>query len=165
MRPLSPRRRVAVFLPLFIALWVVLGNSSRRHEGDSGARSTPVSPPPATATAPVTPQATQSAGSGWGADVGFRSHERLAEHFDKHGREVGAASEADYLRMAQALRDASVGGSVEELKRDDGVTCRFDRASGYFLAFNDDGTIRTFFRPRDGQRYFERQADRPARAP
>ena len=162
MRPLSPRRRVAVFLPIFIALWVVLAGTNRRSRDEQAA---PAAPPPATATAPAAPQPAQDAGSGWGADVGFRSHERLTEHFDKHGREVGAASEADYLRMAQALRDASVTGSVEELKRDDGVTCRFDRASGFFLAFNDDGTIRTFFRPRDGQRYFERQADRPARAP
>ena len=162
MRPLSPRRRAAVFLPIFIALWVVLAGTNRRSRDEQAA---PAAPPPATATAPAAPQPAQDAGSGWGADVGFRSHERLAEHFDKHGRYVVSASEADYLRMAQALRDASVAGSVEELKRDDGVTCRFDRASGFFLAFNDDGTIRTFFRPRDGQRYFERQADRPARAP
>lgn len=154
-------------MPVFIALWIVLFTANRQR-GDHAAPQAPqapqaqTAPPPATATAPQAPQAT---GSGWGADVAFRSHERLTEHFEKHGREVGAASEADYLRMAQALRDAAVGGSVEELKRGDGVTCRFDRASGYFLAFNDDGTIRTFFRPRDGQRYFERQADRPVRAP
>ncbi len=159
MRPLPPRRRIAALVPVFIAVWVAVF-ASNRQRGERAAA--PVAPPPAAATAPATPPPVVS---GWGADVGFRSHERLSEHFAKHGREVGAASEGDYLRMAQALRDASVGGSVEELKRDDGVTCRFDRASGFFLAFNDDGTIRTFFRPRDGQRYFERQAERPARAP
>ncbi|MBI5167995.1 MAG: hypothetical protein HZA61_00765 [Candidatus Eisenbacteria bacterium] len=160
MRPLPPRRRIATLVPIFIAVWIAVFTANRQRGERAPA---PAAPPPAVATAPAAPRATQDAG--WGADVGFRSHERLAEHFQKHGREVGAANEADYLRMAQALRDAAAGGNVEELKRDDGVTCRFDRASGCFLAFNDDGTIRTFFRPRDGQRYFERQADRPARAP
>lgn len=146
-----------------MAVWIAVFTANRQRGQHADAPATPATPPPATETAPASPQAAEA--SGWGADVAFRSHERLAEHFEKHGREVGAASEADYLRMAQALRDGPVVGSVQELKRDDGVTCRFDRASGCFLAFNDDGTIRTFFRPRDGQRYFERQADRPARAP
>ena len=47
-----------------------------------------------------------------------------------------------------------------ELRRPDGSVSRFDRASGAFLAFDADGTIRTFFKPNDGERYFERQAGR-----
>ena len=38
-----------------------------------------------------------------------------------------------------------------------GVT-RFDVKRGYFGAYDADGTIRTFFVPPDGVRYFERQA-------
>ncbi len=97
--------------------------------------------------------------------IGFRSHERLLEHFHKHGRDFGAASPEAYLRMAQALRDRSAGGPVAEMVRADGVTCRFDRASGAFLAVDSDATIRTFFKPGDGARYFERQATRPAGGP
>ena len=41
-----------------------------------------------------------------------------------------------------------------------GVTSRFDTKSGAFLAFNRNGTIRTFFKPNDGRRYFERQAEK-----
>ena len=65
-----------------------------------------------------------------------------------------------YLRAAQALRDAPVGGAVEEIRRPDGTTSRYDRSSGAFLAFNDDGTIRTFFKPNNGEAYFRRQAQR-----
>ncbi len=65
-----------------------------------------------------------------------------------------------YLIAAQALRDAPVDGSVLEVRRPDGVSTRFDRATGGFLAFNRDGTIRTFFRPNDGEAYFRRQASR-----
>jgi pyocin large subunit-like protein len=102
---------------------------------------------------------------GWGARVGFRSRTRLAEHFAKHGADMGAASAEEYLRLAQGLRDRPAGGDVLELKRADGAVCRFDRASGAFLAANADGTIRTFFKPRDGERYFERQAYLPHGAP
>jgi pyocin large subunit-like protein len=69
-------------------------------------------------------------------------------------------SEAEYLGLAQTLRDRSAGGDVLEIIRRDGVITRFDRSSGAFLAFNDDRTIRTFFKPNDGENYFRRQSKR-----
>jgi pyocin large subunit-like protein len=92
--------------------------------------------------------------------VGFRSAGQLADHYARHGTEFGAVDQSAYLRLAQGLRDAAVGGDVLEIVRDDGVTTRFDRATGAFVAFGDDGVIRTFFRPADGEAYFRRQADR-----
>ncbi|MFN8572224.1 MAG: hypothetical protein U0132_09210 [Gemmatimonadaceae bacterium] len=92
--------------------------------------------------------------------LGFRSRERLEEHFRKHGREFGQLTVEEYLRLAQSLRDTTVGGNIEEITREDGVVSRFDRKSGAFVAFDADGTIRTFFRPNDGERYFQRQARR-----
>ena len=94
--------------------------------------------------------------------TGFRNRERLDEHFAKHGGEFGGISEAQYLAMAQRLRDEQVGGDILEVVRpNDGVVSRFDKRSGAFLAFDRDGTIRTFFKPNDGERYFRRQANRP----
>ncbi len=93
--------------------------------------------------------------------IGFRTHRNLEEHFAKHGAEFGGETIEQYLAMAQALRDAPVGGDVEEIVRpSDGVVSRFDRKSGAFMAFDGDGTIRTFFRPNDGESYFRRQAKR-----
>lgn len=94
------------------------------------------------------------------SSIGFGSASKLTEHYQKHGAEFGAQSQDDYLRMAQALRDKPVGGDVLELVRDDGVTCRFDRSSGAFIAVNPDHTIRTFFKPNDGENYFRRQTKR-----
>nr|MBP6771766.1 hypothetical protein [Gemmatimonadaceae bacterium] len=75
--------------------------------------------------------------------------------------EFGRVSEAEYLSLAQALRDAAVGDNVLEVVRSsDGVISRFDRTSGAFLAADADGTIRTFFKPNDGEAYFKRQARR-----
>ena len=133
--------------------------------------STPGSPGPATNVESAALPSSVSApapGRGsrvFGESVGFRSRERLDEHFRKHGREFRAATPEDYLRLAQVLRDRPAGGDVLELVRNDDVVCRFDRASGAFIAFGPDGVIRTCFRPNDGERYFERQAARPRGAP
>lgn len=89
---------------------------------------------------------------------GFRSRAQLDEHYAKHGAEFGHISEPEYLRLAQDLRDTPPGGSILEARRPDGEFSRFDRRHGYFGAYNPDGTIRTFFIPNDGERYFYRQA-------
>jgi hypothetical protein len=91
---------------------------------------------------------------------GFRSHAQLEEHYAKHGAEFGHISLSEYLRLAQELRDAPVGGPILEARRPDGQFSRFDRRRGYFGAYNPGGTIRTFFIPNDGERYFRRQARR-----
>jgi len=95
------------------------------------------------------------------AGPGFPSQRAFAEHYQKHGREFGAISPQEYLRMAQELRDAPVGGPVLEALKPAGVFTRFDRRSGAFGAYNPDRTIRTFFIPVDGERYFRRQLRRP----
>lgn len=101
-----------------------------------------------------------SSTGGWGASVGFADSRRLDEHFEKHGAEFGRITKQDYLRQAQLLRDARVGGPVLETVRADGVTTRFDKQTGAFIAFNPNGVIRTFFKPNDGERYYRRQAER-----
>src|SRR5260221_6743953 len=92
-----------------------------------------------------------------GGGPGFRSQAQFDEHYQKHGSEFGKISQPEYLRLAQELRDAPVGGPILEIKRQDGFS-RFDRRHSYFGAYNPDRTIRTFFIPNDGERYFERQA-------
>ncbi len=128
------------------------------------------SPPtrPAPAATPAARSAPESAPTGPSPStslVGFRSAARLVEHYEKHGREFGTVSQVQYLQLAQQLRDAPVGGDIVEVVRQaDGVISRFDRGSGAFLAADPDGTIRTFFKPNDGEAYFRRQARRSPRS-
>lgn len=89
---------------------------------------------------------------------GFRSQQQYEQHFQKHGSEFGSITKPQYLELAQGLRDAPVGGDILEIRRDDGSFSRFDRRKGYFGAYNRDRSIRTFFIPNDGERYFRRQA-------
>ena len=128
------------------------------------------SPPtrPAPASAPAARSAPEAAPASprlSTVQIGFSSTARLAEHYEKHSREFGAISQAQYLQLAQQLRDAPVGGDiVEVVRQSDGVISRFDRGSGAFLAADPDGTIRTFFKPNDGEAYFRRQARRSPRS-
>ncbi|MEI6203260.1 MAG: hypothetical protein WCP68_15025 [Enhydrobacter sp.] len=108
---------------------------------------------------PLVPADTASAQASTGS-IGFVDSRRLEEHYEKHGAEFGHITKQDYLRQAQLLRDAKVGGPVLETVRADRVTTRFDRETGAFIAFNPNGTIRTFFKPNDGERYYRRQAQR-----
>jgi hypothetical protein len=162
-------RRLKTWIGFLIALVVVLLLTRQLPLAPSAPqapsrvlRGTPAPSPTAEprAGAESAPRGIKSA---YGRDIGFRTHELFVEHYRKHGSEFAGASMEDYLRLAQALRDRPVGGGVLELVRADGVTTRFDRTGGTFLAFNPDGTIRTFFRPRDGENYFRRQALREAR--
>ncbi|MEO6724633.1 MAG: hypothetical protein ABIU20_05960 [Blastocatellia bacterium] len=99
------------------------------------------------------------------AGIGFATRQKFLDHYDKHGAEFNSISREEYLRLAQQLRDRPAGGDVLEVRRADGVVTRFDRQSGAFLAFDSDLTIRTFFKPNDGENYFRRQSKRPAGKP
>ena len=89
---------------------------------------------------------------------GFRSRRQFDEHYAKHGAEFGKITQQEYLALAQELRDAPAGGPILEAVTPDRIVSRFDKRKGYFGAFNPDRTIRTFFIPNDGERYFHRQA-------
>lgn len=134
-------------------------------DGASAPESVPVSVPAApTSTGNDRPR-TEAAPAPRGR--GFRGPAQLADHFARHGADVGASTPEAYVARAQALRDATVGGDVLEIVRSvDGVISRFDRRTGAFGAYDADGTIRTFFKPEDGEAYFRRQARRlPSSSP
>ena len=89
---------------------------------------------------------------------GFRTQHLLEDHFARFGSQFGAVNMQQYLRMAQQLRDAAPGKTILMSKRPEGGGSKFDRKKGWFVAFDGDGTLRTFFIPKDGVRYFDRQA-------
>ena len=142
---------------LALAIAVSTTVSCRRVEGQPGPERQAVG---AAATAPQAPLEPREPPEPSEPRVGFHSSRQLTEHFEKHGGEFGSISRAEYLARAQRLRDAPLDANILEAVRRDGVTTRFDRSTGAFIAFDRDRTIRTFFRPNDGEAYFRRQARR-----
>ena len=143
-----PLRRLLTAVLAAVAIFAYWTQVAERGERRSVSDAAPVQTPAA------------GDAKGWGAGVGFVDSRRLEEHYEKHGAEFGHITKQDYLRQAQLLRDARTGGPVLETVRADRVTTRFDRETGAFIAFNPNGTIRTFFKPNDGERYYRRQAER-----
>jgi pyocin large subunit-like protein len=146
---MDQRRLIRLALAVVVAAGVWL---TQQYRGRTPAPPPVPSSPGAAAPAP--------AGREVRGEIGFRDAEHLQAHYQKHGAEFGRITEAEYLRLAQELRDRPAGGEILEAVRSDGVITRFDRASGAFLAFDRDLTIRTFFQPNDGERYFRRQLGR-----
>lgn len=82
---------------------------------------------------------------------------QLERHFEKHGAEMGFATKEEYLRAAQAL--VRGGPGVETWQRG-GDTLFFKEQTNEFAVLSENGIIRTYFRPDDGRRYWERQKRR-----
>ncbi len=162
------RRRSRSGFPLAVLAAVITAvfaaNSAYTKQLAQAERTRNAIPVNAPAAAPATTAPAEAPAAAGSRDNrtsrGFTSRQRLVEHFEKHGAEFPGLDMAAYLKAAQTLRDSPSGGDILEIRRGDGVTTRFDRGSGSFLAVNRDGTIRTFFRPNDGEAYFRRQAQR-----
>ncbi len=155
---------VAVIMAVLAIIFSTLSSRSKTPKAAPTTAATSSATPPAAATQSPSRQGETSANSRQpsGGRVGFRTRQKLVEHFEKHGAEFPGLSLDAYLGAAQALRDVPSSSNVLEARRSDGVVTRFDRESGAFLAVDRDGTIRTYFKPNDGERYFKRQAARPA---
>jgi len=130
---------------------IVLLSSACFHQHAPAPQSTPQTQPPSQVS---------SARQSVRTNIGFASRQKLLEHYQKHGGEFGSVTLDEYLLQAQTLRDRQAGGGVLEFVRTDGVVTRYDRSSAAFIAFNSDGTIRTYFKPNAGESYFNRQRDR-----
>ena len=87
-------------------------------------------------------QASQSAKS----TLTFRSDSLREEHFEKHGIEMGFASAV-----------VSDSRALHKLEKEDGDDVYYVEETNEFVIVSTDGYIRTYFYPRDGIEYFERQ--------
>ncbi|MFT3764975.1 MAG: hypothetical protein QM820_05575 [Minicystis sp.] len=79
---------------------------------------------------------------------------QLERHFLKHGGEMGFKNQEDYLRAAQAI---VAGGPGIEIWHRDGDTLFYKASTNEFAVLSNRNVIRTYFRPDDGPRYWERQ--------
>lgn len=93
-------------------------------------------------------QATQST-------LTFRSESLREDHYQKHGIEMGFASEEAYERAAAAV--VSDSRALHKLEKEDGDDVYYLKDTNEFVIVSTDGYIRTYFYPRDGMEYFERQ--------
>lgn len=86
----------------------------------------------------------------------FRSDKLYDDHYKKHGAEFGKITKEEYLKLANELI-ASKSDNVLHKEAADGDRLFFDKEKGWFLVISKDGYIRTFFIPKAGIDYWNRQ--------
>jgi hypothetical protein len=85
----------------------------------------------------------------------------LARHFVNHGADFGATNAEDYARQASQFLERSQAEGLPTKIDSSGTIRIYDPASNSFGAYNENGTTRTFFKPRSPT-YFDRQPGVPA---
>ena len=88
------------------------------------------------------------------AGLTFKYPDRLTEHYEKHGVEMGFASEGDYLKAANAV--ITNPESLHKLEAEDGDDVYFLESTNEIVFVSKEGFIRTYFIA-DGIEYFDRQ--------
>lgn len=90
----------------------------------------------------------------------FTSAANLREHYEAHGKEVGAESEAEYAAAAEEMTcDCDPAEATHILRRYDSTTATgyyYDTKTGDFAIKSRKGIV-TYFRPDRGKKYFDDQ--------
>lgn len=95
--------------------------------------------------------------SATGAPYGWGNPETLERHVRSHGKDFGITSEAEYAKRAQQFYRRAQQGKLPAVRGHDGVLRVYDTKTNTFGSYNPDGSTRTFYKPRDGIRYFRNQ--------
>ncbi len=88
----------------------------------------------------------------------FRNKDRLNEHYEKHGIEMGFPNAEAYRKAASdIINSAGTDGVLSKYKSDgSGDMCFYVEATKEFVVLSNDGYIRTYYIC-SGIKYYERQ--------
>jgi pyocin large subunit-like protein len=89
-------------------------------------------------------------------DDKWSNKESLHRHFRDHGKDFNARSQEEYRRMAVEFLKKSTADKFQIKVDSHGVMRVYDPKTNTFGAYNSDGSVRTFFKPRSPT-YFSRQ--------
>ena len=87
--------------------------------------------------------------------ITFRNGALLAEHFEKHGKEMGFSDAESYEKAAAAVVTNPL--SLHKLETEDNDDVYYLESTNEFVIVSTDGHIRTYFKPDKGKEYFDQQ--------
>lgn len=85
----------------------------------------------------------------------FRNEKLLSEHYEKHGKEMGFSSAAEYEKAAAAVVNNKK--ALHKQEAEDGDDVYYVEETNEFVIVSTDGYIRTYFNPNSGINYYNRQ--------
>jgi pyocin large subunit-like protein len=95
----------------------------------------------------------------WAGSRRGSGQENAQEMFEKNGKDFGAKSVDDYVDRAHAFASNPPAG-VKTATRRNGDKLFYDPASNTFVVVNRRGAPRIMMKPRNGEKYWERQLAR-----
>lgn len=88
-------------------------------------------------------------------DHTFKNHYRLDEHYEKHGEEMGFESPEEYEWAAdQVIHNPN---TLHKIEKEDGDDVYYLPDTNEFVVVAPNGTIRTYFEPDSGIKYYNKQ--------
>ena len=85
----------------------------------------------------------------------FRNRYLREEHFKKHGNEFDYRTPEEYEAGASAV--VNNPAALHKTEAEDGDDVYYIEKTNEFVVVSVDGCIRTYFKPHDGIRYYNRQ--------
>lgn len=78
----------------------------------------------------------------------------MEKHYQKRLDEFGSITSDEYLQLANELASAPLSDDVEQIERSDGSISKYRFSTNDFLVITEDGSIRTFFKPKNTKDYW-----------
>lgn len=85
----------------------------------------------------------------------FRTEKYMNEHFEKHGGDFNYMTAKEYEQGASAV--VNNPKALHKIEAEDGDDVYYLESTNEFVIVSTDGYIRTYFKPNDGIKYFNRQ--------
>ena len=85
----------------------------------------------------------------------FRNEDRLDDHYEKHGKEMGFKDAESYEEAASDV--VNNPEALHKTEKEDGDDVYYLKDTNEFVVVSGDGYIRTYFNPNDGINYYNRQ--------
>ena len=88
-------------------------------------------------------------------DYTFRNENRLEDHYEKHGKEMGFKDAESYEEAASEV--VNNPDALHKTEKEDGDDVYYLKDTNEFVVVSGDVYIRTYFNQNDGINYYNRQ--------
>lgn len=94
-----------------------------------------------------------------GFPTGVSGGDKLSEHYNKHGKEMGFKSKSEYNNAAVDFMNKTPTANIDYFVDSHGTVYKFDHDTGEFGIATVTGTIVTYYKPKRRAAYWYEQVE------
>lgn len=95
---------------------------------------------------------TKHTGFAWAKDFNSKT---LTDHFNRHGAQMGCSTKEAYAAHAVKYANHVDRKNCISFIDKHGSTYKYNKKTGEFAIIKKDGIVITYFKPKDGKKYYE----------